>query len=69
MGRSVIAAEKGSKEGEIVIFTLIGLQGQMLELRVIEIKTFGLGYRIWDMALWDEPSVECALTYYSVFDS
>ena len=38
MGRSVIAAEKGSKEGEIVIFffTLIGLQGQMLELRVID---------------------------------
>ena len=27
-----------------------------------EIKTFGLGSRIRDMALWDEPNVEWALS-------
>ena len=40
MGRSVIAAEKGSKVGKIEIFfsftTLIGLQGQKSELKIIE---------------------------------
>ena len=26
--------------------------------KTLEIKTFGLGSRIWDMALWDEPNIE-----------
>ena len=25
----------------------------------LENKTFGLGSRIWNIALWDEPNIEC----------
>ena len=33
-------------------------QKNNLHLFEIEIKTFGLGSRIGDVALWDEPNVE-----------
>ena len=37
---------------------------------ILEIKTFGLGSRIGDMALWNEPNVELSAkvcAHYNVF--
>ena len=67
MGRSVIAAEKGSKEGEIVIFFhsywVTRSNVRTKGYRGLEIKTFGLGSRIRDMALWDEPNVSVTIVF------
>jgi hypothetical protein len=56
-------AEKGSKEGEIFLsFWVTRSNVRTKGYRGLEMKIFGLGSRIRDMAVWDEPNVECTLT-------